>query len=143
MRAISIQSMAVVYLIMFVCASQAKPRKQGSGVMTWYSFEDNESIFGSFDNKLKTFISVARSHDSGVPLRAKLFIPVLKGFPMGGGKLHSGWVRVDDDCRGSGCKYLDLYVGTNSQRDRYRKWMRARCKCDPDQLHVRSYELNS
>jgi hypothetical protein len=137
----SIRSMVLVYCVMFACSSQAKLHTRGRGIMTWYSFEDNESTVGSFDNKLKPFVSVARSHSSRVPLHARLFIPKLKGFPMGNGKRHDGWVRVDDECRGSGCKYLDLYVGSNAQRDRYRKWMRSRCKCDPDQLNVIAYTV--
>ena len=106
------------------------------GVMTWYSFENNDSNTGSFDNTLTPFKSVARSHDSHVPLRTKVFIPLLKGFPLDNGKKHDGYVRVDDDCRGDGCKYLDLYVGSNAQRDRYRKWMSAKCDCDADQLKI-------
>lgn len=118
--------------------TQAECRK-ARGIMTWYSFEDNEGNIGSFDNKLTVFKSVARSKGSNLRLRAKVFIPLLKGFPMGNGKIHDGYVRVHDDCRGSGCKYLDLYVGNNSQRDRYRKWMSRRCKCDADQLKITAY----
>lgn len=72
---------------MFACSSQAKLHTRGRGIMTWYSFEDNGSSVGSFDNKLKTFVSVARSHNSRVPLHARLFIPKLKGFPMENGMM--------------------------------------------------------
>lgn len=113
--------------------------KKTRGIMTWYSYENNESNTGSFDNKLVVFKSVARSHDSNIPLHTKVFIPLLKGFPMNNGKLHDGYVRVDDDCRGGGCKYLDLYVGSNAQRDRYRKWMSAKCQCDADQLEITAF----
>ncbi len=128
----------ICYLVIFALVIQGESKKTG-GIMTWYSFEDNESSMGSFDNKLIVFKSVARSRNSNVPLRTKIYIPLLKGFPMNNGKLHDGYVRVDDDCRGDGCKYLDLYVGSNAQRDRYRKWMSHRCKCDADQLKITAF----
>lgn len=130
-----------VFILMFVCASQAKLRKEGSGIMTWYSFEDNASTIGSFDNTLKPFASVAVKSGGRIRMRSKLYIPKLRGFPIGNGKRHNGWVRVDDVCKGSACRYLDLYVGTNKQRDLYRKWMRARCACDPDQLMIVAYRM--
>lgn len=128
-------STIICYLVIFALVSQGECKKT-DGIMTWYSYEDNESNMGSFDNKLLVFKSVARSHDSHIPLHTKVYIPLLKGFPMNNGQLHDGYVRVDDDCRGGGCKYLDLYVGSNAQRDRYRKWMSHRCNCDADLLKI-------
>ena len=128
-------SVLICYFVMFALVSQAESRT-ARGIMTWYSFENNESNTGSFDNKLVVYKSVARSHDTNLPLRAKVFIPLLKGFPMGNGKIHDGFVYVHDDCKGEGCKYLDLYVGSNAQQERYRKWMSKKCHCDADQLKI-------
>jgi hypothetical protein len=122
---------------MLLLASQGNAASRPvRGVMTWYSFEDNESNIGSFDNTLVAFKSVARSHGSSLRPRDKVYIPLLKGFPLHNGKKHGGWVRVDDECRGNACKFLDLYVGSEIQKERYRKWMRQKCSCDPDQLHI-------
>jgi len=108
--------------------------------MTWYSYDDNNSNVGSFDNKLIPFKSVAMTRKNGEPkLKQKLFIPKLKGFPMGGGNVHDGWVRVDDECLGGGCRFLDMYVGSNKQRDSYRRWMKAKHRTDPDQLPIIAY----
>lgn len=131
-------SLLIPFIVIFALVTQGESKKN-RGIMTWYSFTDNKSNIGSFDNTLVVFKSVARSRDSNVPLRTKIFIPLLKGFPMGNGKIHDGYVRVDDDCRGGGCKYLDLYVGSNAQRDRYRKWMSAKCRCDADQLKITAF----
>lgn len=130
----------VVVLFALVSHGESAHRMAGRGIMTWYSHADNSNNIGSFDNKLVPFKSVAMTRKNGKPkLREKLYIPKLKGFPLGNGKVHDGWVRVDDECLGSGCKFLDIYVGSNAQRDRYRKWMRGKHKTDPDQLPIVAY----
>ena len=119
----------VMSLAMLTVTVGAK-KKCTRGVMTWYSREDNESNIGSFDNVLVPYKSAATIKGM-MPLRAKVYVARLKGFPLGNGAVHDGWVRIVDECRGSGCRMLDLYVGSNAQRARYQAWMRKRVK-DPD-----------
>lgn len=134
------------FSIACACAKQScnddvpRYKEVGSGIMTWYSFEDNQNSIGSNDNPLELFVSVAVRDNSNIPFRKRLFIPCLRGFRIGR-DTHDGWVRVDDVCKGSRCEFLDVYVG--SQKERYRDWMRSNCACDPDQVRVTAYEKNN
>lgn len=132
----------IIFVILIGPPIQAKytARRKVKGIMTWYSREDNDSNVGSKDNVLRVFKSVATVPHSGVPHGTRLFIPALRGFPMSRTQRHDGWVRVEDVCIGSACKFLDLYVGSNKQRDSYRSWMKKRHKKhDPDVFPVIAY----
>lgn len=129
----------VFILTMLATSIRAKPsQKTIRGIMTWYSTEDNNSNIGAYDNTLVPFRSVARHKGSSLRYKTRLYIPLLKGFPLGKGHgVHDGWVRVEDECHAASCKMLDIYVGSNEARDRYRTWMAGRRHVkDPDQMHV-------
>lgn len=129
----------LAFVILFSSPIQGK-RRRFTGKMTWYSRDDNDSKIGSKDNVLNVFRSVATNPDSRIPFGTKLYIPALRGLPMGKGHRHDGWVRVDDTCRGGPCQFLDLYVGSNSQRDFYRRWILSKYKTrDPDLLPIIAY----
>ena len=102
--------------------------------------DDNDSNIGSKDNTLRVFKSVATNPASKIPHGTRIHIPALRGLPLGKGLWHDGWVHVDDTCRGKPCQFLDIYVGSNKQRDMYRAWMRKRyAPRDPDMFPVTAY----
>jgi len=117
----------------------ATQAKRLTGKMTWYSRKDNNSNRGSRDNKLKVFKSVATKHGSRVPFGTRIHIPMLVGFPISRDVQHDGWVRVDDTCRGASCKFLDLYVGSESQKRKYMRWITNTFHQDPGVLPIVAY----
>lgn len=131
----------LIVLIGLLATSANARRFAGRGIATWYSREDNDSNVGSHDNRLIPFRSVAVSAASGHSIKVgdRLYIPQLRGLPLGGGKVHDGLVRVDDTCAGGGCKFLDVYVGSNAQRDHYRHAMTHHAHADADQLPIQAY----
>jgi hypothetical protein len=135
-----------IFCIMFLAVSaeiSARPVKKlaGKGVMTWYSREDNESNIGNRDNTLVPFRSVAIPSGGRGKIKVgdTLFVPKLRGLRIGNGKTHDGKVRVEDVCAGGGCKFLDLYVGSNAQRRHYQHAMGHHAHTDADVLEVTAY----
>ena len=128
----------LLFFALLLTPIQAKPRRL-DGKMTWYSMDDNNSKIGSRDNMLRLFKSVATNPESDIPFGTRIYIPALRGMPLGGGR-HDGWVRVEDTCRGGPCQFLDLYVGTNGHRDFYRKWMKSKHPThDPDLFPIKAF----
>lgn len=127
-------------IMVLVLSTQAKKVcRAGRGTMTWYSTRDNQGVIGNRDNRLKVFKSVAVKKQSGVYAYGRqLYIPKLKGLLLPSGARHDGIVTIEDVCVGSGCRYLDIYVGSETQKKQYRRWMRRRSK-DPDVAEVVAY----
>ena len=83
----------------------------GQFVMTWYSFQDNTPVNSSESasgRELRAYTSVAVPFrllkDFGGTLNYgdKLYLDYLHGKRMPNGKLHTGWVEIDDFCGDSG-----------------------------------------
>lgn len=108
-------------------------KRLGEYVMTWYGYEDNtpcSSSLTSSGRPLIPFVSVAvpfrllKKHGGPLDYGDQLFVKFLENRKMPNGKLHTGWVQLDDMCGDGGndsyCfqsvkgkKYpnVDLYIG--------------------------------
>lgn len=112
-------------------------QKLGDFVMTWYTFQDNtpcNSSASASGRRLIPYVSAAvpfrllKSKGGTLEYGDQLFLSFLKGRRMPNGKLHTGWVQIDDFCGDGGddsyCyqlvdgkKYpnVDLYLGDWTQ----------------------------
>jgi len=105
----------------------------GKFALTWYTFQDNTPVNSSISSSgrvLHPFISVAvpftllKDFGGKLDYGDKLYIEFLHNRVMPNGKMHSGWVEIDDYCGDNsddtycyqnvgGKKYpnTDLYIG--------------------------------
>lgn len=79
----------------------------GQFVMTWYSFQDNtpvNSAQSSSGRELHAYVSVAvpfrflKEFGGDLDYGQNLYLSYLAGKPMPNGKMHTGWVQIDDYC---------------------------------------------
>jgi len=109
----------MIKLVSTIVVLLALPATGARHYMTWYDKSESGPI-GLHDNRLVPFVSAAVPRElwkSHYKFGDTIFVSAMKGRKMPGGKRHTGYLQLADECRGSKCfqrgrPVIDIYVGT-------------------------------